>query len=184
MLKKIIIGVLLFSVIAAGGAAFAYNALGQEAETTAAGPSPLANGASSSISTETEADQAISEAQSDPLAEGLQANIWYSLTGWRGTTLIGEAGALPVYEALRFSASQLDGASFVRPVDIYAGVKGYEFAKDGKRLWVLWSLDGEAHTIQLFTQPAAVYDVFGAALPADQELNVTAAPVYVEWGSQ
>ena len=93
-----------------------------------------------------------------------------------------EAGeALPVYDALRFGASRLDGAAFVREVDIYAGVKGYGFARDGTRLWILWSLEGEARAVQLFTQPAAVYDVFGAMLPAAQELTVSAAPVYVEW---
>ncbi|MBN1147253.1 MAG: hypothetical protein JXA78_08355 [Anaerolineales bacterium] len=123
------------------------------------------------------------QSNASALAEGLQANIWYSLSGWRGTDLIEAGQALPVYEALRFSASQLNGAAFVRPVDIYAGVMGYEFARDGKRLWVLWSLDGQEHDIQLFTQPVAVYDVFGAELPAVQELAVTAAPVTIEWVS-
>jgi len=121
------------------------------------------------------------QANASALAESLEANLWYSLTGWRGTGLIGGGEALPVYEALRFSASQLLGATFVRQVDIYAGVKGYEFARDGKSLWFLWSLDGEEYPIQLFTQPSAVHDVFGAALPAAQELSITAMPIYIEW---
>ena len=84
---------------------------------------------------------------------------------------------------IRFSASQLVGASFTHLVDIYIGVKGYEFEKNGERIWILWSLDGKTHTIQLFTQPEAVYDVFGAELLAGEELNVSAAPVYIEWDS-
>ena len=44
MLKKIIIGVLLITVIGAGGTALAYNVATQETEVAAATPNPLANG--------------------------------------------------------------------------------------------------------------------------------------------
>jgi hypothetical protein len=121
------------------------------------------------------------QANASALAEGLQANIWYSLSGWRGTAVVEKGEALPVYDALRFSASQLDAASYVRPVDIYTGVKGYEFTKDGVRMWILWSSDGKPRAIQLFTQPEKVYDVFGVELPVEQELSVSETPIYIEW---
>ena len=49
MLKKIIIGVLLITVIGAAGAALAYNASNQDAAMAAANPNPLANGQSQAI---------------------------------------------------------------------------------------------------------------------------------------
>ena len=44
MLKKIILGVLLVTVIGAGGTALAYNIATQETEVVATTPAPLANG--------------------------------------------------------------------------------------------------------------------------------------------
>jgi hypothetical protein len=76
MLKKIIIGVLLFSVIGAAGAAYAYNALTAEPETAATGPAPLTNGESSNSNEKTEAGKAITEAQGAPMAEGMAGEPW------------------------------------------------------------------------------------------------------------
>jgi hypothetical protein len=92
-----------------------------------------------------------------------------------------QAEPLPVYDAYQFSANQMAGAKFSQHVTIYEGVRGYEFYRSGTRMWFLWSADGQEHTIQLFTTPSAVYDVFGIALPAEGSLTVSLKPVYIEW---
>lgn len=116
------------------------------------------------------------------LAEGLQANIWYSLTGWKGSGLV-DSDRQPylAYDAYAFSASQLQDAAFVREVNQYPGVKGYELSRNGRVVWVLWSFDGDEHGLQLPALPAAIYDPFGASLDPAQEFTVKRAPVYIEF---
>ena len=48
-------------------------------------------------------------------AEGLRVNMWYSLTGWRGSGLVDEElEPLPAYQAYQFSATQLENAVALR----------------------------------------------------------------------
>ena len=116
------------------------------------------------------------------LAKGLYANIWFSITGWRGSALLDSARQPnSTYQALRASSDRLAKAAFWGEIGDYPGVKGYEFYRGGTRIWVLWAMDDEAHTVKLPNPPAAVYDVLGAALPVAQEVVVTIAPLYVEW---
>ncbi|MBN2549978.1 MAG: hypothetical protein JXB15_12520 [Anaerolineales bacterium] len=124
----------------------------------------------------------MAEAHAAAMAEGLWGNIWYSLTGWRGTGLIREGKALPALEAFRISAGQLTGATFSRAITEIPGVTGYEYTRDGKRSWIIWSLDGAEHQVQAPDLPAAIYDVFGQAIPVSQQITAGAMPVYVEWG--
>jgi hypothetical protein len=114
-------------------------------------------------------------------ALGLSANFWYSLTGWRGSGLVQPPGLamLPSYDAYRFNADQLLDAQYVRKLDEYDGVLGYEFEKDGAIMWVMWSLDGDDHMIVLPQNPIAVFDVYGAPLAFGNSLLVTLSPVYI-----
>jgi len=113
---------------------------------------------------------------------GLDANIWYSVTGWRSSGLVSAIyKPLPVFESYSFSIEELDNATFRRVIDDYPGLTGYEFERDGTTLWLIWSLEDTNVSIRLPKKPDAVYDVFGAALSTGQELTVTLAPVYVEW---
>jgi hypothetical protein len=124
----------------------------------------------------------IAEVYASALAEGLQANLWYSLTGWRDSGLVDDMfQPLPAYDAFRFSASMLQGAVFVSNIDQFPGIKGYEFSRKTQRFWIIWSLDGADHTIRLSETPMAVYDVIGKHLTASRDLNLTVAPLYIEW---
>jgi len=85
MLKKIIIGVLLVSVIGAAGAALAYNATHKEAEVAATGINPLAQ-AQSSTGVENIAqgqaqaqEQLAVPAQAGPVAQGMEGEAWESM---------------------------------------------------------------------------------------------------------
>jgi hypothetical protein len=113
---------------------------------------------------------------------GLNANVWYSTTGWRSSGLFGASyQPLPVYESYRFSIQVLDQAAFRRVIDDYPGLSGYEFERDGTRIWLIWSLEGAGKTIRLPELPEAVFDVFGTSQPPAQDLTVTLAPIYLEW---
>ena len=72
MLKKIIIGVLIMTVVGAGSAAIAYNAANQEVDLAITTPNPLASngqalGASEQI------------AQGEPIAEGMAGEPWEAI---------------------------------------------------------------------------------------------------------
>ena len=104
-------------------------------------------------------------------------------TGWRFSGLVNSnLQPLPAYNAFRFSAAQLQGTAYVDVINQFPGVKGYEFTRQGKRLSILWSLDGKDHLVQLPNTPSAIYDVFGAPQQAIQSAIITLAPVYVELG--
>jgi hypothetical protein len=117
------------------------------------------------------------------LREGLAANIWYHLRGWRGSELV-DAALQPnlAYQALAFNSKVLLGATFSSEITLFPGVRGFELNRNGKRLWMLWSLDETAHQIQLPAQPVTVYDLFGSPLQANTNLTVDSMPVYVEFG--
>jgi hypothetical protein len=87
----------------------------------------------------------------------------------------------PALNAVRFSGQQLLGSQFEAHITDYPGVKGYRFTRGDQRWWILWSLDGENHTVDLPTPPSAVYDVYGAVQEANQQVEVTLAPLYIEW---
>jgi hypothetical protein len=114
------------------------------------------------------------------LAESLRGNLWYSLTGWRGTALVDKnLQPLPAYDAYKTSAEQILKARFIRELTDFPGLRGYELEREGQRLWFLVSSDGLAHTITLPNQPVSILDVFGAPLPVAVELTVDASPVYI-----
>ena len=122
----------------------------------------------------------LSEGNAAAAAEGLRANVWYSLLGWRGSGLVtGDLQPLPAFDAFRFSSRMLTGAAYIRPINQFAGVRGYEFVRDGQRFWLLWSLDGAEHFLDLPVMPHELYDVFGAALVPIQSLTVSPAPLYI-----
>ncbi len=124
----------------------------------------------------------VTEANAAALAQGLHANVWYSLTGWRASGLVdGSLKPNLAYNADKFSATILKDAAFVADLTGYPGVKGYEFNRDGKQIWLLWSLDGDSHNISLPSLPSHVYDAFGEALSTQKNLTITLAPLYLEW---
>ena len=113
---------------------------------------------------------------------GLRANVWYSLGGWRGSGLIDTYGqpASP-YQAFLFNNQMLQRATPWGQVDLYQNVKGYAFQRNGKLLWILWSLDGVDHTIPLGTLPSSIYTVLGERIDPTENITITLSPVYIEW---
>ena len=115
------------------------------------------------------------------IADGLPANIWYSLRGWRASGLLDQDGQpQPVYDAFAFSAQELRDAEYISRITQYSGVSGYEFSESGKTIWLIWSAGGSV-SVQLPEQPSAVLDVFGRFTSNDIVQQITAEPIYIEW---
>jgi hypothetical protein len=75
------------------------------------------------------------------LAKELQANLWYSLQGWRASGLVDSNwNPLPAYSAFRVASTQL-------VVDTYLGsasnanILGYKFQGPYGQVWVVWNRD-------------------------------------------
>lgn len=114
-------------------------------------------------------------------AEGLLANIWYSLSGWRGSHLVSNNSGIPndSYRAFETSALFLENAAYLGPVSGYIGVTGYRFLQENQERWLIWSLDGAAHTVSLPKAPADILNIFGEDQPIGQEIEITLSPVWL-----
>jgi len=124
------------------------------------------------------------QANAAALAAGINSNIWYSLTGWRASGLVQpslDSLPLPVLDAYKFSARKIDQSHFVTEITQFLGVKGYEILQDEKRIWILWSRDGEEQTIQPESSPAAIFDVYGESVEIQQSIQVSLTTLYIEW---
>lgn len=117
-------------------------------------------------------------------AAGIHGVTWFTFDGpgWRNGGLLDE-NQLPrkSYDALKFMTQMLGNASYTGVVSQFPGVSGYKF-QDGKRkIWVIWSADGQDQTIQLPSGVTTVYNRAGTVItPPGQELVVN-RPVYLEF---
>lgn len=126
----------------------------------------------------------VAQAYSAALSEGLRANLWYSIYGWRSSGLLNADGTpKPAMRAFVFARQKLGHAQFVREVNELAGVRGYEFTNDGRTLWVVWSADGRGHSVTLPRgAPVALHDALGdRETAAGATVTVTIKPLYIEW---
>ena len=129
----------------------------------------------------------VAQSYAAAIAQGLRANIWYSVLGWRASGLIGHnLSPLPAYTAFEFSRSELSNAGYVGEItaaDIggASGVMGYKFQRSDRHIWLLWSLDGSPHTINLSSAPEAAWDVLGDPVTPAGTMNISLKPSYLEW---
>jgi len=118
------------------------------------------------------------------IVEGLQATIWYdTLGGWCNTGLLyQDLSPTEAYTAFLVARDNLKDAGFIRNLDMYSGVKGYEFVRSTRHIWILWSLDGNDHNITLPGTPLSAHDVFNNPVTFNgTNLTVKLAPTYLEW---
>ncbi len=86
------------------------------------------------------------------------------------------------FEAYKFMGSQLSWVEHVGAVTQFDGVDGQEFKQSFvRRLWILWSKDGQDHTITLPTDFVQAFDKYGNVLPTmGNELTIGWSPVYIQ----
>jgi hypothetical protein len=124
----------------------------------------------------------VAETYAAALSQGVLGNLWYSWLGWNNSGLVkSDLTPLRAYTALQFSSNELHNAVFMRNITDYPGVKGYEFYRFNRRVWVLWSMDGNAHLISLTNAPLAIWDALGVTIPASTSVTITTNPSYLEW---
>lgn len=116
------------------------------------------------------------------LAEGLRANIWYSITGWRGSGLV-KSNQRPTLAstAYAFSLHILDQAAYRQDYTDTPGILGYKFERNGQALWVIWSIEENPKIIDLPAIPQTIYDVYGNALPSSQSIEISNSVIYIEF---
>jgi hypothetical protein len=131
----------------------------------------------------------VAQAYAVAIAEGLRANLWYSVLGWRNSGLLNpDLSPRSAYTAFQVARSELRDstlAGVLSPSDIGGStvVKGYKFNRGDRRVWVVWSLDGSSHSItpNLGT-PLAVVDALGNTVMPSSTITVDLKPLYLEWG--
>lgn len=124
----------------------------------------------------------VTQVYSSAIAENLRANIWYYIFGWRNSNILNtDLSPRPAYLAFAAARKILLDAQFNREILDYPQVKGYEYTRSLHRVWVLWSLDGNTHPVNLDTMPAAIYDTLGNPVVPSNPLQVGIAPLYLVW---
>jgi hypothetical protein len=126
----------------------------------------------------------VPQAYTVAIAEGLKGNVWYSLFGWRNSELLDSSlNPRPAYYAFQFARSEIGGADFVQEVTSYPAVKVYELDRGDRLIWVIWSLDGNDHSLNLPSTPSAIFDSFGTTVSVSNplDLNFADGPLYIEW---
>jgi hypothetical protein len=130
----------------------------------------------------------VAQAYAVAVAEGLRANLWYSVLGWDSSCLLNpDLSTQPAYTAFQVSHSELLASTLVgalTPSDIGGSTKvmGYKFNRGDRRIWVVWSLDGSSHSITpILGTPLAVVDALGSAVTPARTLTVGLDPLYLEW---
>jgi len=121
------------------------------------------------------------------IALGLRANLWYSVMGWRNSGLLNPDLSLrPAYTAFKFAQSELSDAKFAGNItgsDIggVTGVKGYKLNRGDRLIWVVWSLDGNTHSISMASAPLAAWDTLGTSVTPAASMDISLNPLYLEW---
>jgi len=144
------------------------------------------------------------QALSSAHALGIKANIWYSFFGWRDSgmysTQTNELEA--VYNAYKFTYTEIHWSLSMSEISPATNVRGYEFRRLDKRIWVVWYVGGDATdgtattSVNLSDLPTAIWQWVnvGSGTPEDgtyqlgpinppesQTLMVGRAPVFIEF---
>ena len=128
------------------------------------------------------------QAYAAALAEGLKANIWYSVFGWRNSALLnGDLTPRPAYDALGFARLTLAKPTVlgqISPSDVGgASALGYKFQQGDRQIWVLWSTSTSEQPITLPSTPTEVRDSHGDLDPdLDDGMLSPGKTLYLIWG--
>lgn len=132
----------------------------------------------------------LAQSYASAIAQDLAGNLWYRVLGWPGSNtalLEPDLDPLPAFNTYKFAASFLKDSVFSREITEFPDVMGYEFDRGDRLVWVLWSLDGSAHSVPLPETPLSVNEISADGSPSSltpgSSLNVTLAPLFVEWNT-
>jgi hypothetical protein len=124
----------------------------------------------------------IPQAYMAAISRELDANTWYTILGWRNSGLLyANLSPRPAYFSFDFAREELADSVYVREISDYQNVKVYEFQRYDIKIWLVWAIDTNTHTITLPDTPDAVYDFMGAEQTPSSTLQVNLDPLYLEW---
>ena len=124
-------------------------------------------------------------AQAFPAAidKRLDANLWFTVTGWRNSGLVyTDKTPRPAYHAFDFSETMLRTADYKGLVQGYPGITGYRFERtNGNDLWLVWAWGGGPQVMNLPAVPLAIWDATGDPVAVNgTTVTLTVEPFYVE----
>jgi hypothetical protein len=110
---------------------------------------------------------------------GLDANIWYSITGWRYSGLVkSNLEPLPAYYAYQFARLKLGNAVFIEKDETQTNLFIYRFNLAGKELRLVWSKDDSPQTVSI-PVGSEVWDTFGNTMNANGSVMVGKDPHFI-----
>jgi hypothetical protein len=120
------------------------------------------------------------------MANSVSVRIWYNVIGeWRHSGLLNSISSpRPAYDAFKTGATELGYATFVKDLtqpQLPSGVRGYQFTRDNRTVWFLWSTSVSSHQVTFNRAPANAFDTVGHALTPAQTMSVDNNPRYFEW---
>lgn len=124
------------------------------------------------------------------LSAGISANIWFRIADWTDTELLADdMSAKPAYTAFGASTRVLTGAVFDRDLTKdelgNAELRGVALTRWNETIWLVWSIDGRAHTLTLANTPCSVQDVYGQTIQTAGRNIELSAPnrlyLYITW---
>jgi hypothetical protein len=125
----------------------------------------------------------LAQAYAAVYGERLDANIWFSLDGWRNSGLVNvDETPRPAYFAYAFSRAMLWNYITVTKNGSYANVTGYNFTRDDStQIWVLWATNDKTVNITLPSVPLAIWDSDGDSVTVTgTSVSLTVEPFYIQ----
>ncbi len=119
------------------------------------------------------------------LEANLDANIWFSITGWRESGLAGPGySSTKPLEAFNTVLSLLSNANYVSTELITPNVIVKKFLRQDDSIWVAWSLRGSPQEISTPPGLLSIKDIYGANVPVGEDtLTITNTPIYLFFDS-
>jgi hypothetical protein len=148
------------------------------------------------VTTEYEVTKAyyVAEAYAAAAMEGLRANTWYSVLGWRHSQLLNSnLSPTSAYYAYVFARNEVRDSTYLGVVSSSdvggaTGVKGYKFQRGDRQVWVVWTMDGNGHTVSFASAPLAAWDALGGTVTPATTMSITSMStanwkslLYLEW---
>jgi hypothetical protein len=116
------------------------------------------------------------------IATGLDANIWYSVTGWRYSGLL-KSNLEPqlAYFTYQFARMKLGNAVFIEQDETEPNLFDYKFNRAGHELHLVWSKDGSPQIVPV-SDGGQVWDALGNSMPVSEGyVIVEKNPFYIEY---
>ncbi len=114
------------------------------------------------------------------MAEGIRAQVYYDLQGSWNQSHLYSPGSTDPHTAYRVAQHELAGSTYLGDDLSYPGVKIVMARKGSHTVKVMWSTDGQPHTVNLPAVPQTVTDYLGNVIAPSTTISVSLEPVFVE----